>query len=172
MTKNTHDEMKMWRDLASVSGLISATFSGEQIRAIVALVDAERERAEKAEADCDIWCKNYDEQGKVLNAIRTERDALAAQRAEARQQIAAEGAPPMTEQLYRRRAGEPVRVWRVGDGEPPEWVREGFGGYPGWLARSGGIVVEDRGLITKAHFEVSYEPLPAPAPDARIGGGT
>lgn len=200
-------------------------------------ITASRERADKAEADCDAWCKSYDEQGKVLNAIRTERDALAAQLAEARQQIAAlrealkeahpyvemaeflgsrafshsggypEPSPAewgirvpdsrqqarrpsadrggggmtikktMTEQLYRRRAGEPVQVWRVGDGEPPEWAqkvsRKHFGkSAKDWWSQKPapgeGWIVTEAGAIEDARdFAHDYEPLPAPAPDAR-----
>lgn len=87
----------------------------------------------------------------------------------------------MTEQLYRRRAGEPVQVWRVGDGEPPEWtehaIRQFLRAFPGvkprdWASAMEGSVVfrrEDGRLETLAAeaFERDYEPLPTPAPDAR-----
>lgn len=80
----------------------------------------------------------------------------------------------MTEQLYRRRAGEPVEVWRVGDGEPPEWAADiaskealaawiadpRFHGW--WLLEGVSDYPEPPEWV--AHY---YEPLPAPAPDAR-----
>jgi len=85
----------------------------------------------------------------------------------------------MTEQLYRRRAGEPVQVWRVGDGEPPEWALHCLRTFfdPGDTEGSLAACVEKyRGLLLVENlwpplpddwFAREYEPLPAPAPDAR-----
>lgn len=73
----------------------------------------------------------------------------------------------MTEQLYRRRAGEPVKVWRVGDGEPPEWAEETAHGHaPRWGHY---LVSNEWPPLTPKEFAHSFEPVPAPAePDAGI----
>jgi hypothetical protein len=82
----------------------------------------------------------------------------------------------MTEQLYRRKAGEPVRVWRVGDGEPPEWVvTQLLRAAPGMefpdrpAVMRGSVILHSDDyprILTAADFARDYEPLPAPAPDA------
>ena len=82
---------------------------------------------------------------------------------------------------YRRKAGHPVDVWRVGDGEPPEWaasaIRQFLKAFPGvtprgWAsAMEGGVVFRrDDGrleTLTVEALERDYEPLPAPSDDAR-----
>src|SRR3546814_15975258 len=73
----------------------------------------------------------------------------------------------MTQQ-YRRRAGEPVDVWRVGDGEPPEWAKawhlyEACRKHPGdTLMRYESGVID---FMLPEAFARDYEPVPAdPAP--------
>src|SRR3546814_898379 len=73
----------------------------------------------------------------------------------------------MTQQ-YRRRAGEPVEVWRVGDGEPPEWAKawhlyEACRKHPGdTLMRYESGVID---FMLPEAFARDYEPVPAdPAP--------
>src|SRR3546814_13520340 len=69
----------------------------------------------------------------------------------------------MTQQ-YRRRAGEPVDVWRVGDGEPPEWAKawhlyEACRKHPGdTLMRYESGVID---FMLPEAFARDYEPVPA-----------
>ena len=92
----------------------------------------------------------------------------------------------MTEQLYRRRAGEPVPVWD-GEGDVPEFVaagltrwadREGADTAAQWLAedRKEGrlFLVDGSGELrsyTSTELARDYEPVP-PAPDAPAVLGT
>lgn len=76
----------------------------------------------------------------------------------------------MTEQLYRRRAGEPVRVWEVGTEPVPEWAANSSwacavynSGWRGFLVLDGLSVRH----LTNSAFARDYEPVPEPAPDAR-----
>ena len=85
----------------------------------------------------------------------------------------------MTEQLYRRRAGEPVRVWEVGTEPVPEWVGECVrtffnpGNYQHSLRQcieryAGLLLIEKMWPPQPAEtLARDYEPVP-PAPDAAI----
>lgn len=91
----------------------------------------------------------------------------------------------MTEQLYCRRAGDPVKVWRVGDGESPEWIgyleRLPAGRRPEWCfafniasgvqyARTGDMIVQGDGSMTDARGIRCALRTPA-RPGSRCAGG-
>lgn len=76
----------------------------------------------------------------------------------------------MTVQLCRRRAGKPVRVWRVGEGEPPEWVVVAWAPLIDvWRnTHFGWFLVEGEALVAPSVFLALYESLCSPSVDALL----